>query len=101
MTMTRRRRFLCLSRFTETPRQLLLELNADAMRRLVAEAVLDADFRAATFGGPARGGACPWRRVAVRPVELHGERWLQFSFFDKKKDITKNLRGPDAAAASN
>ncbi len=28
--MTRRRRFLCLSRFTETPRQLLLELNADA-----------------------------------------------------------------------
>ncbi len=28
--MTRRRRFLCLSRFTETPRQLLLELTADA-----------------------------------------------------------------------
>jgi hypothetical protein len=28
--LTRRRRFLCLSRFTETPRQLLLELNADA-----------------------------------------------------------------------
>ncbi len=36
--MTRRRRFLCLSRFGETPRQLLLELNADATHYLpVAE----------------------------------------------------------------
>ncbi len=42
--MTRRRRFLCLSRFTETPRQLLLEVNAAGTDYLpVAEPEAGAD----------------------------------------------------------
>jgi hypothetical protein len=37
----------------------------------------------------------PWIRVVVRPIELRGQRCLQFSYFDAKKDISKNLRGPE------
>jgi SAM-dependent methyltransferase len=32
----------------------------------------------------------PWVKVVVRPVELKGQVNLQFSYFDEKKDITKN-----------
>jgi SAM-dependent methyltransferase len=34
----------------------------------------------------------------VRPVRLRGERWLQFSYFDRKKHVTKNHALADAAA---
>jgi hypothetical protein len=65
----------------------------DSLRQLVTDAVLAADFRRATFGGPLRGPAlCAWLRVTVRPVELRGERHLQFSYFDSRKDVTKNYR---------
>lgn len=68
----------------------------DTLRQLVTDAVLGPDFRRATFGGAVRGGAaCPWVRVTLRPVELRGERHLQFSYFDAKKNITKNFRGPE------
>jgi hypothetical protein len=60
------------------------ELIADTLRRR--------DFRRATFAGVPRGGPCPWVRVVVRPVELRGERHLQFSYFDERKDVTKNFR---------
>src|SRR5207253_11482947 len=56
-------------------------------------------FRRATFGGAVRGEVpCPWVKVVVRPVELRGERQLQFSYFDGRKTLTKNFRTPDAAA---
>lgn len=43
-------------------------------------------------------GAVPWLRVVIRQVELRGERFLQFSYFDEKKDITKNFRAAESAA---
>ncbi len=77
--MTRRRRFLCLSRFTETPRQLLLELNADATDYLpVAEpgpdgfqAYLDA-FQMVLEDAPqklTRGDIlAEWRPISTSPA---------------------------------
>src|SRR5438034_7079608 len=72
------------------------DFDRDALGRLVTDIVLGPDFRRATFGGPARGARPPWVRVVVRPLELRGERHLQFSYFDSKKDITKNFRTEEA-----
>jgi SAM-dependent methyltransferase len=52
----------------------------------------------AVFSGGQRGASLPWTRVVVRPVDLKGEVHLQFSYFDEKKDITRNHL-EDAAAA--
>ena len=38
----------------------------------------------------------PWRQVIVRPVLIKNERYLQFSYFSQKQDITKNYRGSQA-----
>lgn len=71
----------------------------DSLRQLVTDTVLDAGFQRAAFGGPVRGDTtCPWARVVIRPVDLRGERWLQFSYFDSRKNITKNFRGQSAVA---
>src|SRR5206468_3120841 len=43
-------------------------------------------------------GGWPWLRVVVRPVLLRGERQLQFSYFDRRKDVTKNFAPAEAAA---
>jgi len=60
---------------------------------LLEETLRRSDFRRATFAGVHRGSRpCPWVRVIVRPIELRGERHLQFSYFDAKKDVTKNYR---------
>jgi SAM-dependent methyltransferase len=75
------------------------EFDADSLRRLVIDTVTRTDFRRATFGGPHRLGApVAWVRVVVRPVELRGERQLQFSYFDARKDITKNYPLSEAVA---
>jgi SAM-dependent methyltransferase len=72
--------------------------DGDVARTLIAAIVQSPDFRRATFAGPHRGAtASPWVRVAIRPVDLRGELWLQFSYFDAKKDVTKNYRGADVA----
>jgi hypothetical protein len=66
------------------------------MRQQVTDTLLAADFRRATFGGAARWTASsPWIRVVVRPVELRGQRYLQFAYFEAQKNVTKNFRGPD------
>ena len=44
----------------------------------------------AVFSGEQKGSSLPWVKVVVRPVELKGQIHLQFSYFDEKKDITKN-----------
>jgi hypothetical protein len=44
--LTRRRRFLALSRHAETPRELLLELNAEGTEYLVVAGAPDDDFQA-------------------------------------------------------
>lgn len=59
---------------------------------LIADTLRSLDFRRATFAGVPRGGPTPWVRVVVRPVELRGERLLQFSYFDERKDVTKNIQ---------
>ena len=51
-------------------------------------------FHRATFGGPVRGDALPpqWVKVSIRPVQVRGEKHFQFSYFDQRKDVTKNFR---------
>ena len=44
----------------------------------------------AVFSGAQKGASLPWIKVTVRPVELKGQVHLQVSYFDEKKDITKN-----------
>src|SRR5262245_9647710 len=74
-------------------------IDRDALRRLVTDAVLGPDFRRATFGGAVRGGTpSPWGRVVIRPVEVRGQPQLQFSYFDAKKDTTKNYPPHEAEA---
>ncbi len=67
-------------------RRLTLNTNSSA----AAAGALGADGGA---GVPA--GA--WRRVVVRPVQLRGRRHLQFSYFDARRDVTKNYAGREAA----
>jgi len=67
------------------------DFDRDSLRRLVSDAVLGPGFRRATFAGAIRGDTpSPWVRVVIRPVELRGHPHLQFSYFDAKKDTTKN-----------
>lgn len=78
------------------------ELDPESFRQLVTDLVLSPDFRRATFGGTVRGTApSPWLRVVVRPLALRGESYLQFSYFDAKKNITKNWRGPEIVPPLN
>jgi SAM-dependent methyltransferase len=69
-----------------------------SLGQIVTAAVLGPGFRRATFAGVARGDvASPWVRVVVRPVELRGAWHLQFSYFDAKKDTTRNYLPAEAA----
>lgn len=64
---------------------------------LLKATVLDGESLVrATFSGSLPGQAVPWIRVVIRPVLLKAERFLQFSYFDSKKDITKNYAGIEA-----
>lgn len=67
------------------------ELDQASVQQLLADNILGPGFRRATFSGAARRAASPWVRVAVRPVELRGERQLQFSYFDGRKTLVKNF----------
>lgn len=57
---------------------------------------------AGAHSGPLRtdasAGAEPpaWQRIVVRPVQLRGGRHLQFSYFDARRDVTKNFTGAAA-----
>ena len=66
-------------------------------RQIVLETVMSPGFRRATFGGAVRGEKSPWIRMLIRAVEIRGERSVQFSYFDSKKDVTKNYSGSDVA----
>jgi SAM-dependent methyltransferase len=60
-------------------------------KKLVRERILaSATLIRAVFTGEQKGASLPWVKVTVRPVELKGQVHLQFSYFDEKKDITKN-----------
>jgi len=58
----------------------------------------DGDFIKATFSGQRRERAVEWIKVVVRPVLLKGKKQTQFSYFDARKDITKNYQGDESAA---
>jgi hypothetical protein len=61
--------------------------------------VLDEEqFVRLTMKGQIREPLLPWRQVVVRPVLIKNERYLQFSYFTRKQDITKNYRGSEAGA---
>ncbi len=49
-----------------------------------------------TLKGQIRDQLLPWRQVIVRPVQIKNERYLQFSYFTQKQDITKNYRASEA-----
>lgn len=70
---------------------------SEEYREKVRRGVLDeANFVRLTLKGKHPGQDVPWRKVVVRPVLLKAGRHLQFSYFDEKKDITKNHRGTEA-----
>ncbi len=45
----------------------------------------------AVFSGCQFGKITPWVKVVLRPVQIKNEVFLQFSYFDKTRDITKNI----------
>src|SRR5437764_13790849 len=47
--------------------------------------------------GRPRDADTSWRQIIVRPVLIKNERYLQFSYFSQKQDITKNYRGSQAS----
>ena len=60
-------------------------------KQLVRERMLASDtFIRAVFSGEQKGASLQWIKVVVRPVELKEQIHLQVSYFDEKKDITKN-----------
>ena len=68
-------------------------------KKLVQDHILNPDtFVRVVFSGKQKGASLEWMKVVVRPVEIKGVIHLQFSYFDEKKDITKNYSFEDAAA---
>jgi SAM-dependent methyltransferase len=68
-------------------------------KKQIHECILKRDsFVRAVFSGGQKGTSLRWIKVLVRPVEIKGETNLQFSYFDEKKDITKNYSFEEAAA---
>ena len=69
---------------------------SDDSKRLIKRTILDDEtFIQAVFGGRRHGRALPWDRVVLRPVLLKQKRHVQFSYFNARKDITKNYSGPE------
>jgi hypothetical protein len=70
---------------------------ADNYKETVKKLTLHEEtFIRLTLKAPIKGRDTTWRRIVVRPVLVKGERHLQFSYFDERKDITKNYRGAEA-----
>lgn len=68
----------------------------DDYQNLIRESILgDETFVSATFSGHQRGHTSPWKKVLIRPVLIKQARHLQFSYFDDRKDISKNYSGDD------
>jgi SAM-dependent methyltransferase len=69
---------------------------AQNYQTLIKTAVLDeASFIHLTFSNKLREDGTPWIKIKIRPVLIKGKRQLQFSYFDPKKDITKNYSGAE------
>lgn len=69
-------------------------------QEVIRAAVLELScFVRATFSGQQREQSIDWIKVVLRPVEIRGERQVQFAYYDERKCITKNYTG-DALAAN-
>ncbi|HEX6109749.1 MAG TPA: SAM-dependent methyltransferase [Ktedonobacteraceae bacterium] len=66
----------------------------EQVKRLVLD---EHKFVRLTMKGHSRDVNTSWRQVNVRPVLIKNERYLQFSYFNQKQDITKNYRGSEAS----
>jgi len=66
----------------------------EQIKRLVLDEQVFVRF---TIKGRNRDADTSWRQVIVRPVLIKNERYLQFSYFNQKQDITKNYRGSQAS----
>jgi len=67
-------------------------------KKLIRERILAREtFVRAVFSGKQKGSTVEWVKVVVRPVEIKGVIQLQFSYFDEKKDITRNYEWDEAA----
>jgi SAM-dependent methyltransferase len=55
-------------------------------------------FIRAVFSGRRHGQQQQWRKVVVRPVLIRSKRHLQISYFDEKRDITKNYAGAEISS---
>jgi SAM-dependent methyltransferase len=68
-------------------------------KAVVKNALMDEQaFHKMTLKGHIEENRLPWRQVIVRPVLIKQVRYLQFSYFDAKQDITKNYQGQEAQA---
>ena len=75
------------------------ETQTDDYRALVRELVFgEHAFVRLTLKGIVRGAATPWQKIVVRPVQVRGRDQLQFSYFDAKRDVSKNYYGGEALA---
>jgi len=67
--------------------------------KMIRERILAREtFVRAIFSGRQKGSAVEWLKVVVRPVEIKGAINLQFSYFDEKKDTTRNYELDKAAS---
>jgi SAM-dependent methyltransferase len=66
----------------------------EQVKRLVLDERI---FVRLTMKGQSRDTDTSWRQVIVRPVLIKNERYLQFSYFNQKQDITKNYSGFEAS----
>ena len=61
-------------------------------KEIVEKAVLDEKaFLRLTFSKKLAEDTTAWTKISLRPVLVKGKRKIQFSYFDSKKDITKNF----------
>src|SRR5438309_7105721 len=66
----------------------------EQVKRLVLDEQI---FVRLTLKGQSQDAGMPWRQIIVRPVLIKNERYLQFSYFSQKQDITKNYQGSQAS----
>src|SRR5438876_5695765 len=65
----------------------------EQVKRLVLDEQV---FIRLTMKGQIQEAIMPWRQVIVRPVLIKNERYLQFSYFNQKQDITRNYHASEA-----
>lgn len=58
--------------------------------RLIRDTLRREDFVRAVFSGVRPGQQIAWQRVVLRPVLIQKTAHIQFSYFDERKDISKN-----------